>query len=125
MSSNSKEDHCSFIIETFFDSLPKRAEAYLLCGVFHDWSDELAGVILSNCCKAVTKNGRPLITETIVPETNSASFSKLLDINMMVMTSGRERTKSEFQALLDAADFRLTRIIPTLAPQSIIEARPK
>jgi hypothetical protein len=55
----------------------------------------------------------------------SASFSKLLDLNMMVMTGGRERTKDEFCALLDAADYRLTRIIPTMAPQNIIEAAPK
>jgi hypothetical protein len=61
----------------------------------------------------------------IVPDTNSASFSKLLDLNMMVMTGGRERTKAEWCALLDAADYRLTRIIPTMAPQSVIEASPK
>lgn len=82
-------------------------------------------VILRNCRKAMAKNGRALIVEMIVPKTNSASFSKLLDLNMMVMTAGRERTKSEFLALLDAADFRVTRIIPTMAPQSVIEAVPK
>jgi len=61
----------------------------------------------------------------IVPDTNSASFSKLLDLNMMVMTGGRERTKAELCLLLDAADYRLTRIIPTMAPQSVVEATPK
>jgi len=96
-----------------------------LCGVLHDWDDELATLILSNCSKVMSNNGRLLILETVVPETNSASFSKLLDINMMVMTSGRERTKPEFHALLDASGFTLTRIIPTMAPQSIIEARLK
>jgi hypothetical protein len=70
-------------------------------------------------------NGRVLIVDMIVPDTNSASFSKLLDLNMMVMTGGRERTKAEFRVLLDAADYRLTRIIPTMAPQSVIEAAPK
>ena len=120
-----KEDRCSFVPGSFFDSLPERAEAYLLCGVLHDWSDERAGAILRNCRKAAANNARLLVIETIVPETSAASFSKLLDINMMVMSSGRERTKSEFQALLDAADFKLTRIIPTLAPQSIIEALPR
>jgi hypothetical protein len=52
-------------------------------------------------------------------------FSKLLDLNMLVMTGGRERTKVEFCALLDAADYKLTRIIPTMAPQRVIEAVPK
>jgi hypothetical protein len=119
-----KEDRCSFIAGNFFDSVPEKAEAYLLCGVLHDWSDECAGIILRNCCKAMARNGRLLVVETVVPQTNSASFSKLLDINMMVMTCGRERTKSEFQILLQAAGFRLNRIIPTLAPQSIVEAIP-
>jgi O-methyltransferase domain/Dimerisation domain len=120
-----KEDRCSFIAGSFFDSVPAGAEAYLLCSVLHDWSDELAGAILRNCRKAMANNARLLVVETVVPETSVSSFSKLLDINMMAMSSGRERTKSEFQALLNAAGFKLTRIIRTLAPQSIIEARPK
>jgi hypothetical protein len=58
----------------------------------------------------------------VMPGPNSKSFCKLLDLNMLVMTGGRERTKA---ALLDAADYRLTRIVRTMAPQSIIEAMPK
>lgn len=52
-------------------------------------------------------------------------FSKLLDLNMLVMTGGRERTKAELSALFDAEGYRLTKILPTLAPQSVIEGRPK
>ena len=118
------EDRCSFASGNFFDSVPEGADAYLLCGVLHDWHDERAAVILCNCREALPKNGRLLIIETIVPETDSASFSKLLDINMLVMTSGRERTKSEFYLLLSRAGFRIKRITPTLAPHSIIEAVP-
>ena len=124
-SSSDGAERCSHVTGNFFDSVPEGAEAYLLCGVVHDWSDEFAVTILRNCRKAMGKNGRVLIVETIVPETNSPSFSKLLDINMMVMTSGRERTRSEFHTLIEAADLRITRIIPTLAPQSIIEAIPR
>jgi O-methyltransferase domain/Dimerisation domain len=121
----SSAERCSYVAGNFFDSVPAKADAYLLCGVIHDWSDDRAVVILKNCRKAMAKNGRVLIVEMIVPESRSGSFSKILDLNMMVMTGGRERTKSEFYALLDAADLRLTRIVPTLAPQSIIEAIPK
>jgi hypothetical protein len=117
-------ERCSNISGNFFESVPKNADAYLLCGVVHDWSDEFAVMILRNCRKAMAKNGRVLIVETIVPETTFPSFSKILDINMMVMTTGRERTRSEFHTLIDAADLKVTRIIPTLAPQSIIEAIP-
>jgi hypothetical protein len=115
-------ERCWHVTGNFFESVPGNAGAYLLCGVVHDWSDELAVMILRNCPKAMAKNGRVLIVETIVPKTTSPSFSKLLDINMMVMTSGRERTKSEFHTLIDAADLKVPRIIPTFAPQSIIEA---
>ena len=87
-------ERCSYITGNFFDSVPEGAEVYVLCGVVHDWSDDLAVTILSNCRKAMANNGRALIVEMIVPKTNSASFSKLLDLNMMVMTAGRERTKS-------------------------------
>ena len=121
----SSAERCSYVAGNFFNSVPEKADAYLLCGVIHDWSDDLAAVILKNCRKAMAKNGRVLILEMIVPKARSGSFSKTLDLNMMVMTSGRERTKSEFHALLDAADLRVTRIVPTLAPQSIIEAIPK
>jgi hypothetical protein len=121
----SSAERCSYVAGNFFDSVPEKADAYLLCGVIHDWSDDRAVVILKNCRKAMAKNGRVLIVEMIVPGSRSGSFSKVLDLNMMVMTGGRERTKSEFHALLAAADLRVTRIVSTLAPQSIIEAIPK
>ncbi len=122
----SDNERCSYIAGDFFESVPEGADAYLLCGVLHDWDDDRAITVLRNCRRAaMKKNGRVVIVDMIVPDTNSASFSKLLDLNMMVMTGGRERTKAEFCVLLDAADYRLTRIIPTMAPQSVIEAAPK
>jgi SAM-dependent methyltransferase len=117
-------ERCAYMAGDFFESVPKGADAYLLCGVLHDWNDDDAITVLRNCRRAMTKNGRILLVDMVVPNTNSASFSKLLDLNMLVMTGGRERTKAEFRALLDAADYTLTRIIPTMAPQSVIEAKP-
>jgi SAM-dependent methyltransferase len=116
---------CSFATGNFLRSVPEGADAYFLCGVIHDWNDENAIAVLSNCRRAMKKIGKVLIVEMVVPEMNSPSFSKLLDLNMLVMTGGRERTKAEFQALLDSADLKITRIIPTMAPQSVIEATPK
>jgi hypothetical protein len=116
---------CSYIAGDFFESVPPGADAYLLCGVVHDWDDNRVITILRNCRRAMTKNGRLLLVDTVVPETDSKSFSKLLDLNMLVMTPGRERTQAEFCGLLDASDYRLSRIIPTMAPQSVIEAVPK
>jgi len=113
---------CSYVAGDFFTSVPQGADVYLLCGVIHDWDDNRAITILRNCRSAMTKNSRVLLVDMIVPDGASASFSKLLDLNMLVMNGGRERTKAEFCALLKAADYKLTRIIPTMAPQSVIEA---
>src|SRR5579863_1402132 len=116
---------CSYVIGDFFSSVPQGADAYLLCGVIHDWDDGRAIRILRNCRRAMAGTGRLLIVDLVVPDTDTVSFSKLLDLNMLAMTGGQERTKAQFHALLDAADYKLSRIIPTLAPQSIIEAMPK
>jgi SAM-dependent methyltransferase len=115
----------SFVAGDFFDSVPEGADAYLLCGVIHDWDDEQAVTILRNCHRAMAKNGRLLLVDMVVPEGDVTCFSKLLDLNMLVMTGGLERSKAEFSALLNAAGYKLTRIVPTMAPQSIIEAVPK
>jgi len=116
---------CTYLTGDFFDSVPKGADAYLLCGVVHDWDDARAVRILSNCRGAMAEHGKVLIVDMVVPDTDATSFSKLLDLNMLVMNGGRERTHGEFRDLLDAAGCKLTRIIPTMAPQSIIEAIPK
>jgi SAM-dependent methyltransferase len=116
---------CSYVAGDFFDSVPAGADAYLLCGVAHDWDDDRVITVLRNCRRAMTKNGRLLLVDMVVPDTDIKSFSKLLDLNMLVMTGGRERTQTEFCGLLEASDYRLTRIVPTMAPQSVIEAVPK
>jgi len=108
----------------FFDSVPEGADAYVLCGVIHDWDDDPAVQILRNCRLAINPKGRLLLVEVVVPDDDAHCFSKLLDLNMMVMTGGRERTRGEFAALLNRAGFSLSRTIPTLAPQSVLEAIP-
>ncbi|MGH9543762.1 MAG: methyltransferase [Terriglobales bacterium] len=113
---------CSYVIGDFFTSVPQGADAYLLSGVIHDWDDGRAIEILRNCRKAMTNRSKVLVVDMIVPDAASASFSKFLDLNMLVMNGGRERTIAEFRALLDAAGCRLTRVVPTMAPQSVIEA---
>jgi SAM-dependent methyltransferase len=120
--SEARKRRCSYIVGDFFDSVPEGADAYLLCGVIHDWDDNRAVAILRNCRRAMAKNGRVLLVDMVAPENDASSFSKLLDLNMLVMNGGRERTKSDFCALLAAAGYKNTRIIPTMAPQSIVEA---
>jgi SAM-dependent methyltransferase len=119
---NARRRRCSYVAGDFFSSVPQGADAYVLSSVIHDWDDNRAITILRNCRRAMTKNSKILLVEMIVPDAASASFSKLIDLNMLVMNGGRERTTAEFCALLNATDYKLTRIVPTMAPQSVIEA---
>jgi hypothetical protein len=115
---------CAAVAGDFFASVPEGADAYILCGVIHDWDDDHSIRILRNCHTAMSKNGRLLLVEMVLPQAGENCFSKLLDLNMLVMTGGRERTRAEFADLLNAAGFRLAKIVPTIAPQCVIEAIP-
>jgi hypothetical protein len=119
---HARRKRCSYVAGDFFSSVPQGADAYVLSSVIHDWDDKRAIAILRNCRSAMTKTSKILLVEMIVPDAPSASFSKLIDLNMLVMNGGRERTVGEFRALLNAAHYKLTRIVPTMAPQSVIEA---
>jgi hypothetical protein len=77
--------------------------------------------ILQNIRSTMNENGKVLICEMVVPEGNEPSPSKILDIEMLVCTGGKERTEDEFRRLLESSGFRLTRIIPTKSPVSVIE----
>ena len=116
---------CDYAAGNFFESVPQGADAYLLSGVIHDWDDDCALQILRNCRRALAQNGKLLLLEMVVPSADHSDFSQLLDLNMLVMNGGRERTSAEFSALLEAAGYAMVRIIPTFAPQSLIEAAPK
>ena len=106
----------------FFANVPV-ADTYILKKVIHDWDDERASVILRNCQKAMPSNGKVLIAETIMPVGNDPDPIKVLDLNMLVVPGGKERTESQFGDLLSLAGLRLERVIATKAPISILEAR--
>lgn len=105
----------------FFREVPS-ADAYIMKHIIHDWDDEKSVAILKNIHQAMTGDGKVLICEVVVPEGNEPHYSKLLDMEMLVSPGGIERTEKEYGELLAEAGFRLTRIIPTKSPFSIIEA---
>jgi hypothetical protein len=113
---------CQLIAGSFFESVPAGADAYLMRHIIHDWEDEKAITILRNIHRALGARGKLLLVEGVVPPGNDPSFTKLLDLTMLVMPGGKERTEAEYQQLLTAADFRLTRIVATKAEVSVIEA---
>jgi hypothetical protein len=105
----------------FADALPA-ADAYLLMEVIHDWNDEDSARILAAVRRAAPSHARLLIVEALVSEAPGPDFSKVLDVIMLAVTGGRERTPSEYEALLSRAGFRLERVITTSSQYSIIEA---
>jgi len=107
------EGRCRAVEVDFFKEIPSGAEAYLLSNILHDWPDEACRRILANCRRAMKKDSRLLILEMVVPPGNEPSVAKLLDLEMLVITGGRERTEEEFKELLAWSGFRLSRIIPT------------
>jgi hypothetical protein len=105
----------------FADAMPV-ADLYILMDLLHDWSDEDAARILAALRRATPKGARVLIIETLVVETPGPHFSKTLDILMLALTGGRERTPAEHARLLESTGFKLERVVPSTAQYSIVEA---
>jgi ubiquinone/menaquinone biosynthesis C-methylase UbiE len=114
-------DRCELMGGDFFQSLPSGADTIILKWIIHDWNDEQSVAILKNCHRALPGNGKLVLVEAVVPETSEMHFSKFIDLNMLVMTGGRERTEKEFRRLYEDSGFKLTRIVPTGSPFSVIE----
>lgn len=115
---------CETIAGDFFESVPEGGDLYIMKWIIHDWDDERAIRILKNCRNNVPQNGRVIVVDAVVPEGDQPDFSKFFDLNMLVMTGGKERTEREFADLFAAAGLKLVRVIPTDLPTSIVEGEP-
>jgi hypothetical protein len=109
----------------FFKAVPPGGDAYIMKNIIHDWDDDRAIAILINIRTAFAdrRDGRVLLLEAVIPPGNQPDFGKLIDLEMMLMPGGRERTADEFALLFDRAGFELARIVPTESPLSVVEAR--
>jgi len=116
-------DRCQVVGGSFFESVPSGADAYLMRHIIHDWDDEKSTQILRNVHRAMTKDGRLLVVEGVIEPGNVPSFGKLLDLTMLTIPGGKERTEEEYRRLYEAGGFRLTRIVPTGADVSVIEGK--
>ena len=114
-------DRCEVVGGDFFESVPKGADAIIMKWIIHDWNDEQSIAIMKNCHRALSANGKLILVEAVVPPGDEMHFAKFIDLNMLVMTGGRERTEEEFRQLYETAGFRLTRVVPTESPFSVIE----
>jgi hypothetical protein len=116
---------CAVVAGDFFESVPSGGDAYILKTIVHDWDDERAVAILKNCHRAMREHGKLLVVDRVMPErAEQATVVVLSDLEMLVMAGGRERSEAEFRALLGAAGFRLTKVVPTQSEFSIIEGVP-
>lgn len=118
-------DRAEFIAGDFFDSIPGGADAFILKSTIHDWNDERSAGILANCRKALPETGKLILVERIMPEAPADDAddraSALSDLNMLRGPGGQERTAHEYKVLLNAAGFRIARIV-SAGRFSLIEA---
>ncbi len=116
------DGRCRFSAGDFFAAIPEGADTYLMQHILHDWEDEKALAILRNIRRAINRDGRLLVIESVVGAGPASAFVNFKDIEMLLLPGGRERTEAEFAGLFSAAGFRLTRVMPTKSPMHVIEA---
>ena len=118
---------CEFVAGSFFDSVPAGADAYVVKSVLHDWDDERCLAILGCIREALSAEARLLVIEVMAPERVGNSFMDAMitgsDLNMLLMTGGRERTEAEYKRLIDRAGLRVARVVKTPSAMSVIEVR--
>jgi O-methyltransferase domain/Dimerisation domain len=117
-------DRCVARGGDFFESVPEDADAYLLKWILHDWDDNRATAVLRQCREVMGPDDRILVVEAVIPPGNDPAFAKWLDLTMLTITGGRERSAAEYDELFAAADLRLTRVLSTSSEASILEGVP-
>ena len=121
------KDRIQLATGDFFKAVPSGGDAYIMKHIIHDWDDEKATLILRNIRKQLEgkPNGRLLLLEGVIQSGGEPDMMKLIDLEMLVLPGGKERTREQFAALFAGAGFELTRIVPTQSPLAVIEGRVK
>lgn len=117
-------ERCRVVGGDFFVALPAGGDAYVLAQILHDWDDARCLSILRQCRRVLPEAGRVLVVELVLPAGDEPSFTKWMDLHMLVLPGGRERTATEYDALFQAVGSRLGQVVPTAAGPSIVEAIP-
>ncbi|QDT29193.1 methyltransferase [Gimesia panareensis] len=115
------EDRCDLVGGDFFTSIPRGPDAILMRHIIHDWNDEKSLNILRNCHAALPDQGKLLILESVIQPGNAPFWGKFVDLIMLLVTGGKERTAEDFRSLFDRAGFEMTRVIPTSSDLCIVE----
>jgi hypothetical protein len=112
-------ERCRLVTGDFFASVPGDGDVYVLKRILHDWADTDAVRILRACRASLQPHARLLVIDAVLKPGNEPDPNKMLDVGIMALTRGRERTAADFQRLFDAAGLRLLRIIPPTAPSTL------
>jgi hypothetical protein len=117
-------DRCRTEVIDFFTSVPAGGDTYVMKHIIHDWDDDRAATILGHIRTALAgkPNGKVVLIEAVVGAPNVPDFAKLIDLEMLLLPGGRERTEAEFRQLFKRSGFELTRIVPNRSPLWTIEA---
>ncbi len=124
LKSQGLRDRCEIRTGSFFDSIPSDGDVYIMSRILHDFPDEKASVILRNCRKAIPEEGTLLIRDGVVPEGDLPSNVKQLDLTMLFMLGGAERSEAEWRVLLQASRFAVKKIRMADGYSDLIEATP-
>ncbi len=115
-------DRLTGVAGNFFESVPAGFDTYVMSMILHDWDDERAGQILANVAGAGASGARLVALELVVPDGDQPHMSKMIDLTMLGMLTGRERTEREFRELVDAAGLVFDGCVPTPTPLSFVTA---
>ncbi len=124
LASKGVSDRIDILAGDFFDSVPAGGDAYVLSHVIHDWNEEQCLTILGHVRQAMKPSGTLLLVEMVLPQDGAPHPGKMLDMVMLVIAGGRERTSDEYASLLAKAGFRQTRVVPTGSAVGLVEAVP-
>jgi hypothetical protein len=116
-------ERCQLVPGSFFEAVPGGADAYVLRHIIHDWDEEKCLTILRNCHRAMPSASKLLVIESVIPPGNEPFHGKFLDLVMLLIPGGKERSEDEYRTLFERAGFELTGTVPTGTEVSIVEGR--
>lgn len=116
-------NRCRLVSGSFFEAVPEGADAYILRHIIHDWDEDKALTILRNCHRAMKPTSKLLVIESVIPPGNEPFGGKFLDLVMLLIPGGKERTEQEYRTLFRQAGFELTQIVSSGTEVSVIEGK--
>jgi hypothetical protein len=119
------QDRVQLAAGDFFKAVPAGGDAYIMKHIIHDWDDAKATVILKHIHTALQgkRDGRVILVEGVIQPGSQPDLMKIIDLEMLLLPGGKERTAEQFTQLFAGAGFQLTRIVPTQSPLSVIEGK--